>query len=316
LAKKSLIGKRGNKTYSKTIEILDSPSNFISITSEMAWKILKTLNEKPMYPNELAKKLKIHEQKIYYHIRRMEKAGLISVVKEEYRRGAVCKYFAPVSQAFGFELPGGEEEIKLASSKINPSLKEFFHEFIKTGTFDGSIIVGSPTPHGPFLTAARDGHYAVQLAMFLGNFCTLEKRFVVKLDTEAKAENSLNRNMVVVGGPITNMVCSDLNEKLKVRFLYDGAWSIFSERTNTKYTDELDALIARIKNPWDETKKIILLSGLKFEGTKTSILAITDRYEKILEDFDKNKDFYCVIRGLDKDGDGKVDDIKILEVVS
>ena len=80
-----------------------------------------------------------------------------------------------------------------------------------------------------------------------------------------------------------------------------------------EYNGDTDGLIAKINNPWDETKKIILLSGRSFEGTKSCILALTQKYDEILKGFDKNRDFYRVIRGLDKDGDGKVDDIKILE---
>ena len=107
------------------------------------------------------------------------------------------------------------------------------------------------------------------------------------------------------------MVCADLNEKLKIKFKWDKSWSIISGKS--EYNGETDGLIAKITNPWDESKKIILLSGIKFEGTKACVLALTQQYEKLLKDFNKNKDFYRVIRGLDKDGDGKVDDIDILE---
>ena len=47
-------------------------------------------------------------------------------------------------------------------------LQKFFKEFIDNGIFDGKIVVGSPQPHGPFKTSARDGHYAAHLALFLG----------------------------------------------------------------------------------------------------------------------------------------------------
>ena len=58
-------------------------------------------------------------------------------------------------------------------------MKEFIDQENK---FDGLIIVGSPNPHGIFKTSARDGHYAIQLAFFLGNVCNLPSGFVVKLD--------------------------------------------------------------------------------------------------------------------------------------
>jgi len=306
-----LITKKEGKHYSKNIIVFNHPKNLASASSELAWKILQALNEKPMYPNDLAKKLKIHEQKIYYHINRMLESGLIEVVREESRHGAICKFFAPTSKAFGFEFPDGETEIKFSSKNINPQLKEFLYEFIKDGVFNGSIVVGSPVPHGPYLTTARDGHFAVQLGIFLGNFCSLENRFVVKLDTEVKAENAQKRNMILIGGPVTNMVFSDINESLSVNFKWKRSWVITSP-TN-EYGGEYDGLIIKITNPWDETKKIIAFAGAHFDGTKTCILALTQHYEKILKDYNKNKDFYRIIRGLDRDGDGKVDDIEILE---
>jgi len=309
--KKTLLYEKGGKHYSKGIEMFDNPENLSSVSSDMAWKILQILNERPMYPNELAKKLKIHEQKIYYHVNRMLESGLIEVVREESRHGAICKFFAPSSNAFGFELPNGETEARMGNVETHTQLRDFLFEFIKDGVFNGSIVVGSPTQHGPFLTTARDGHYAAQLGVFLGNFCSAGKRFVIKLDTELKAEESHNRNLIIMGGPVANMVCSDLNEKLKIKFNWDKSWVIVSEKK--EYTGDADGLIAKIRNPWDESKKIILLSGIKFEGTKACILALTQQYEKLLKGFNNNKDFYRVIRGLDKDGDGKVDDIEILE---
>ena len=310
--KKFLVDEKEGKRYYKDIEILDHPEKLAAMSNDLAWKILQLINKRPMYPNEISKKLKVHEQKIYYHINKMLKAGLIEVVHEEIKHGAICKYFAPTSYAFGIELPGGEVEFKLnGKAKINTNIKNFFYEFIKNGVFNGSIVVGAPTPHGPYLTAARDGHFAVQLGIFLGRFCSLENRFVIKLDTEVKAEEAYNRNMIVIGGPVTNMIFADLNESLKVKFVWKRAWIIQSAKN--EYVGELDGIIAKITNPWDEGKKIILLAGSRAEGTKACILAITQQYEKVLKGFNKNKEFYRIIRGLDRDGDGKVDDIEILE---
>ncbi len=311
MSKKILVDEKKGKHYSKSIEIFESPKKLSTVSSKMAWNIIRRLNEKPMYPNELAKKLKIHEQKIYYHINKMLNAGLIEVVREESRHGAVCKFFAPSASAFGFELSGGETEINLNQVDSDTRLKDFFYGFVEDGFFDGSIVVGSPTEHGPFLTTSRDGHYSAQLAFFLGKLCSTGNRFIVKLDTEFKAEESHKRNLVVIGGPLANMVCSDLNENMKIRFNWEKSWVIKSKKGT--YSGDTDGLIARITNPWDKNKKIILLSGLKFEGTKACILALTQQYKKVLKGFNKNKDFYTVIRGLDRDGDGKVDDVKVLE---
>ena len=313
MAKKILLEKIGRRHYFKDIEIFDRPKEIVAALNPLAWRILKILNEQPTYPNELARKLKIHEQNIYYHINKLLKAGLIEVVREEKKQGAICKYFAPTAQAFGLELPSKKSEIKIGGVKINTKLKDFFADFIKAGNFNGTIVVGSPLPHGPYLSEAQDGHYAVHLAMFLGNLCNLRKnQFIVKLDTEVKAERKQNRNMVLIGGPVTNIISTELNKKLKINFEWDKYWHIRSDRM--RYLDETAGLIAKVRNPWAENKSIILLAGVRFIGTKACIIALTQHYEKILEKFDRHKDFYCIINGLDKDGDGKLDDIEVLEI--
>ncbi|MCD6368163.1 MAG: S-layer protein [Candidatus Aenigmarchaeota archaeon] len=311
MERKMLVTKRKGKYYSKSIVMYDDPKAISSASSDLAWKILKALDERPAYPKYLAQKLKVHEQKIYYHIGNLLEAGLIEVVSEESRHGAICRFFAPTAKAFGFEFPNGETEFKVSKMKVDSHLLDFFYEFVKDGTFNGSIVVGSPTQHGPYLTMAKDGHFGIQLGIFLGNFCSLENRFVAKLDTEVKAEEAYKRNMILIGGPVTNMILSEINEGLKKNFQWKREWVIVSGKK--EYSGEFDGLIVKIKNPWDESKRIIILAGAHRQATKACIIAITQHYEKVLKDYNKNKDFYRIIRGLDKDGDGKIDDIKILE---
>lgn len=315
MVRKNLVeGSKKGAVRAKPIEIFERPNPLATASTELAFRILRTLAEQPMYPNDLAKHLRVHEQKVYYHVNRMQKAGLIEVVREENRHGATAKIYAPVAQAFGFELPGEGEEVKLNGVRTDPVLREFFREFVRKGTFDGSIVVGAPTPHGPYDTEARDGHFPAHLAMFLGSLCTVpENRFIVKLDTEVKAENARDRNMILVGGPIVNTIVSDLMEQLEVQLVYDNQWLIRSRRTGKTYADFRDAMIVKTHNPWDPKKAVVILAGIKNEATKTCIIALTHKYGKILRGYSSNRDFYRVVRGLDRDGDGKVDDVEVLE---
>ena len=293
----------------RNIELVRDPEALRAALNPLAWKILNLINEQPSYPNDIAKKLKVNEQNIYYHIRNLQKSGLIECISEEKKQGAVCKYFVPTAQAFGVELSSKKNEKEV---EINPAIKDFFFEFIRKGTFDGSIVVGSPLPHGPHLTEAQDGHYAVHLAMFLGNLCGLRKnQFIVKLDTEVKSEKKQNRNLILIGGPVTNMICTDVNKKMRVNFDWDKNW--FIQVGKMRYLDENAGIIAKVKNPWDESKSVIVLAGIRSIGTKACIIALTQHHEKILEKYDRHKDFYCVVRGLDRDGDGQLDDVEILE---
>jgi hypothetical protein len=136
---------------------------------------------------------------------------------------------------------------------------------------------------------------------------------VVKWDTEVRAEGAQRRNMILIGGPITNMISADVNDFLEINFRWHEGWKIYSKLSKTEYDDEDLGVICKIRNPWDSTKVIILLAGLKFEGTKSCIIAITQKFEKLLKDYEHG-DYHAIIRGLDRDGDGKVDDIEVIEI--
>lgn len=312
LKMKKILFDQKSKT-SKIIKLIE-PSNIKCLSNKLALDILKLLLKESSYPNLIAKKLGVHEQKVYYYIRQLQRAGLIVPIKEEKRHGAVCQYFGLAAPSFGFEIPGGK------STKLDleddQKLRDFFYEFIKDGVFDGTIVVGAPEQHGPYLTSSRDSHYAVQLAMLLGNFCKLPNKFVVKLDTETKAENAIDRNLIIIGGPVTNIIAQELNERLEVKFKWQKAWQFYTNRTKKVLAGEDLGLIAKIKSPWSNLKSVILLAGLKFEGTKACILALTSYYNKILQNFKPQKDYYAIIRGLDKDGDGKTDNIELVEEFS
>ena len=87
LKKKLLASKDKKQREIKEIAIYERPEKLKLLLNNLTWKILLLLSKKEMYPMEVAKKLDIHEQKIYYHIRKLAKAGAIRKVKEEERKG-------------------------------------------------------------------------------------------------------------------------------------------------------------------------------------------------------------------------------------
>jgi DNA-binding transcriptional ArsR family regulator len=168
--KKLLLQDEGNTQKVKEISMMRDAQKLKMILGKLSWKILTLLSEKEMYPLEIARQLGIHEQKVYYHIRKLAKAGAITVQREEKKKGATAKYYKTVSPAFGIEFPRGYKTIpSLSLIGLEKQVQEFFKEFVdEKGAFEGKIVVGSPAPHGPFKTSARDGHYAAHLALFIG----------------------------------------------------------------------------------------------------------------------------------------------------
>jgi DNA-binding transcriptional ArsR family regulator len=321
MSKKLLLHKEGKMQKVKEITIVKDPQKLKMILNKLSWKILVMLSEREMYPMEIAKKLGVHEQKVYYHIRKLAKAGAIAVTREEEKKGAIAKYYKAVSPAFGIELPLGYRTIqRLSLLSMNEQIQKFFKEFIReNGAFEGKIVVGSPTPHGPFKTSARDGHYASYLTFFLGQFSKMPEKFAIKLDVDVKAEKEEKNNLILVGGPGTNLLTQEVNEYLPIRFnmqpseqgfLFGG---LVSKKTSHVYTADTVGLIAKIVNPWDDTKRIIVLAGNKAVGTKACVLALTNFWKKTLKAYHGEDTFATVIQGFDLDGDGKVDSIDVLE---
>jgi DNA-binding transcriptional ArsR family regulator len=321
MSKKLLLHEEDKKQKVKEILIIKDPQKLKMMLSRLSWKILVLLSEGEMYPMEIAKKLGIHEQKVYYHIRKLVKAGAIVVTREEEKKGATAKYYKAVSPAFGIELPLGYRTIRrLSLLSMDEQLQEFFKELMKKdGTFEGKIIVGSPTPHGPFKTSARDGHYASYLTFFLGQFAKMPEEFAIKLDVDVKAEKEEKGNLILVGGPGTNLLTQEVNEYLPIRFNMQSSEQGFlfgglvSRKTSHVYTADTVGLIAKIVNPWDNTKRIIVLAGNKAVGTKACVLALANFWKKTLKGYHGEDTFATAIQGFDLDGDGKVDSIEVLE---
>ncbi|MGQ9551429.1 MAG: helix-turn-helix domain-containing protein [Candidatus Bathycorpusculaceae bacterium] len=319
--KKLLLHEEDGVQKVKEISMMNDSQKFKMILGTLSWKILTFLSENEMYPLEIAKQLGLHEQKVYYHIRKLLKADAIKMTREEKRKGATAKYYKAVSPAFGIEFKQGYRTIeRLSLLCMDERIQRFFREFIKEGgAFEGKIVVGSPMPHGPFKTSARDGHYASHLTFFLGQFCKMPREFAIKLDVDVKAEKEEKNNLVLVGGPGTNLLAQELNDYLPIRFNMQSSEQGFlfgglvSEKTSRVYTADVVGLVAKIVNPWDRTKRVIVLAGNKAVGTKACVLALTDFWKKTLQNYSGEDAFARVIQGFDLDGDGKVDSIEVLE---
>jgi DNA-binding transcriptional ArsR family regulator len=318
--KKLLLQDDGKTQKVKEISIVNDSQKLKMILGSLSWKILTLLSKKEMYPLEIAKQLGIHEQKVYYHIRKLAKAEAIAVQREEKKKGATAKYYKTVSPAFGIEFQHGYRPIQnFCLATLNDKLQDFFKEFIVDGNFDGKIVVGSPQPHGPFKTSARDGHYVAHLAFFLGQFAKMPSEFAVKLDVDVKAEKEEKNNLILVGGPGTNLLTQEINEHLPIKFIMQSSEQGFllgglsSSKTGQIYTSDVSGLVAKIVNPWDPTKRIVVLAGNKAVGTKACVLALTNFWKKTLDKYRGEDPFAVVIHGFDLDGDGKVDAIEVRE---
>ena len=313
MVRRWLVEETAHGAVGREVEILDRPERVAALTSPLAWRILQELAKAPDYPNALAQRLKVHEQKVYYHVRRLEAAGLLEVIREEAKRGASARILAPTAEAFAIVLKGRGTPVVSPMLPHAGVVARFLAEFTRDGVFDGSIVVGSPYTHGPFNTTARDSPYAVELGFFLGRLFAPRKGLVVCLDTEVKALGAGKEDMILVGGPVANIITLELNPHLAVNFDWKQVWRMESSRTRRPYADEQVGLVAKVRNPWNHGRVIVLLSGLHAVGTMAAILGLTHFAEDVLDGYTPGEDFYRVVAGQDRDGDGRLDAVSILE---
>jgi DNA-binding transcriptional ArsR family regulator len=310
---KILYDPKSEAGVAKRVLVSDRPDGFRPASGKLGQRILALLSSGPKYPAEMARSLGAHHQTVYYHIGRLEKAGLITRVRSEQIRGGEANLFALASDGYAVEFPvKGEPLPTLRSSGRSRALGRFFKEFFNEGEFDGWIVVGSPVQHGAAGTQARDGHYAVQLGFALGQFVNLPAKFPVKLDVDLKAEKLTGSNLIVVGGPRNNSVAEELNPHLPLKFSQGGFWSSVSDNDGKTYSSELDCIVEKIRNPWNSSKTCVLLAGLTGAGTKAAIIGVCNFAESLFRQY-VSGEYAALLRGVDRDGDGKVDSVEILK---
>ncbi|MCL4355507.1 MAG: helix-turn-helix domain-containing protein [Nitrososphaerota archaeon] len=309
---KILYDPRTETGLAKRVLVSDRPDGFRPASGKLGQKIITLLASGPRYPAEIARSLGAHHQTVYYHIGRLEKAGLITRVRSEHIRGGEAKLYALASDGYAVEFPvKGEPLPTLRSSGRSRALGRFFDEFLHDGEFDGWIVVGSPLQHGSAGTQARDGHYAVQLGFALGQFVNLPEKFPVKLDTDLRAEKLTASNLVVVGGPRNNVIAEALNQHLPFKFSQGGFWSAIVDEGGNSHGAELDCLVEKIQNPWDRSKTCVVIAGLTGGGTKAAIIGVCNHADALFSKY-RSGPFAALLRGADRDGDGKVDSVEVL----
>lgn len=292
------------------------------LLNETAWQILQLLGSKPMYPAEIAKKLNIHEQKVYYCIKQLKGAGLVEVQRTEEKQGALAKYFSSKFDSFAvapnLQQAAKKKEFSFSREKgrsLSPAARQFFEPFISGGRLDCKIIVGSTDPHGAFKARARDTHLAVELAAFLASLADEVNFPLVFLDTMIPSVESENSNMIIVGGPITNKLTGEINSRLPVEFVSsNGHFVIKSTVTGKEYSEDAIGIIQKIQHPRFAKKSILVIAGNRNAGTKAAIIALIKNTAEAVKPnlFDKEKQAK-VVEGLDLDGDGQIDNAEIKE---
>lgn len=267
-------------------------------------EIIESLGREPSYPAEIAKKLEIPKQKAYYHFRILEEADLIEKKDEVKKSGGLATIYEPKSSALHLDL-GGEGK-KTSFRPMKESTREFLQPLVEDGELNGCIVVGSPDEHGPDQVRGRDGHLAGEIGLKLGNYVKGDKP-VVKLDTEIFRSDDFDRNMLMIGGILTNNASRRFNDAFPASF--EGESFPYRELSTpeSEYTDAKVGIIQKTEHPNGENS-IFLVAGIQHRGTVAAARAFHD-----LEHLFEEGETYVVLKGQDMDGDGEIDEYEVLE---
>lgn len=292
------------------VNALRNPRRLKAITSDLGWRIYQELAKNAASPVDISRKLKIHEQKIYYHINQLKKAELIKLVKTEERQGALTKFYAARPEALVVMHENMESyKLNLGSDNIPEALREF----VLSGKANFKIVVGSPDPHGKYKARGSDSCCAIDLALFLGSFTSNVSAANYKLDTEMR-ENDYKQNLIIVGGPKANILTATLNDSMKVYMDEADDWNIVSKLSGKSYEEDDNGFIAITKNPWDASKKVVVFAGRRFPGTRAAVIAFVRHFNEVVKGNKYDPRVSAkVVKGIDYDGDGIVDDVEFLE---
>lgn len=303
--------KEGQKAY-KTI-VTEDPKAISSLNTSLAQQILKELAKSPSCAMDLARKLKQHEQKVYYHIRNFERLGLVKLERVEERVGATAKVYSTVSEAISYKII---KDSFTLDKKTRAGEIRFLHPFIEKGKMNSIIVVGSPDPHGKYKSPASDGYCGINLAMFFGKYLDEFKIPSYKLDTQVTTEDA-EKNLIIIGGPKANIFTDKINKYLPIYFDYSEEfkdWVIVSSLTRNVYRDKYCGVIIRSKNPFHEGSEIILLAGKGFSGSNAAVIGLCRYITQVSKGNSAKEDIIAkVVRGVDLDSDGIIDDVEFLE---
>lgn len=314
---KRLVSEKDGQASSKKIVMFRDVRLMRVLSNPVAWRIMQLLSKGPMYPAQVAKELKLYEQSAYYYIRKLVGAGAVEEVGRNFVRGGTARLYRAASPSFGIEMDWGDREIGPVQATISKHQNaiRFFDGYIVDNSFKGLLVVGAPDAHGPYKSSARDGHYAVHLALFLGNIATaMPSEFAVKLDVDAKAEKVLTgNNLITIGGPGTNIVTAEFNRYLPIRFDEKNFWSgLVDGKSGKRYGQDNHGLIAKIKNPYDGNSRVIVVAGVRSAGTKSAVIALTNYSEEVLKRYGGEEDWALVVQGFDMNSDGKIDHVDVV----
>ncbi len=307
---KTYILKKDDRGYFvNDTRIVDEISHLKALANENTVNMLRRLSKKPAALDAIAKMLKTNKKAAALQLEKLKKARIIDEMAASSGKRTKELVYKRTANSFSFEIEDANIKLNLREKEMDEATRKFYSKFIDGGKFNGYICVGSPDPHGEYKSIARDTHYALYMSMFLGQYVELPTNFPIVLDTEVISRNLFKENLLVIGGPVTNLITRDINSYMPIKFIKEEGWGL-KDKTGL-HIREYEGLVTKIRNPFDKSKDIIVIAGIRNHGTFASVLGATRFAGITLRNYGSEDAWGAVVRGYDIDGDGQIDSIEI-----
>ncbi len=306
----SMFVENGGSTQRVYESMLVGPEDLSIFSNILARKIIAELAQQPLCAMDLSRKLGQHEQKIYYHLRKMVRAGIVKLDRNEPRYGMTAKIYSLVSPVVATKLYDDAYTTNPPIIISNQTFLDFMHPFINDGVLNAKIIIGDTYAHGRFDTSSTEGPHAFDFAVLLGNHLKELKFPFYELDTEVSKDN-LKGHIILFGNPRTNTIIDKINDNGHKYF--DNESGILSGVEKKLYEDPRTGIIIKDTNPFNKNKKMLIIGGVRTRGMQAAIIALTREINLLMTNHEKNDSFVHIVQGLDKDGDKRIDSVNIIE---
>lgn len=309
-----LLLKERRTTQLLSARVVSDPKLAQSILQPTRWRILSELSREEKCARDLATEFVTSEQVVCYHLRELERLGLITLERTEKKRGAIAKYYKAEPKAIAV-IPNTTTLKGQVSNLVSltDSASKLLNPFISQGRFNGHIVLGSPDTHGIFRSRARCGDRATDLALFIGSLLPLTRESIVRLDTEI-SQRELSSNLITIGGPKVNTLTMSVNETLPITYELSGQSMMISRISGKTYAEEDEGAIQMVVNPNDQNSRVLVIAGNTYLGTRAAVLAFVKYTEDIAKGNSLNNNVIArVVGGHDVNSDGLVDDVEFLE---
>ncbi len=292
--------------------LLLPPDKMGIFSSELSLKIIQELVKEPACAMDLARRMNQHEQKIYYHLRRLEGAGVVKHIRSEKRYSMTAKIYGVVSPVVSAKLFEKGRKVIKKTNGLSREMDEFFQPFVEEGKLNATIVIGDPYPHGKYDKPDKSAAHAFDFMMMLGNIVNELNFPHYKLDIDIR-EKDLKDNLILIGNPKTNTIMSRLDGNMPVFFDPKSGWAVVSKKTSKKYDEPRVGVIMKMDSPFQAGKKILVVAGIRTRGMQAATIALTRYFKKTIKKSDEQGNLFRIVEGVDQTGDHIIDNVKFLE---